>query len=323
MPNRYEGQKCPICQSYLFEEDDIVVCPICGAPQHRDCYQSLGHCGLAQHHDTPQQYDLAKARQAAQESNAPATESVAQVATIRCPRCQKEVPEDASFCAYCGAPVGENVPQTPRAPFGGANFMYGFDPYGGVHKKTDIDGITVEQAAEFVGANTHRYIPRFVQLGGKRRVSWNWAAFLLPYGWFFSRKQYKWGFLTAFIMLAATICLIPLQVSLTNAMAAMPSGTYILDALTEIVASGDIGTFEYVMLFLSNILALGTRILSGMFGDYAYRNHVVATVKKIEADEELDHAEAYRKKGGVNPLFLLAAYFIFDLISQFLLTILS
>ncbi len=316
MPNKYEGQKCPICQSYLFEEDDIVVCPICGAPQHRDCYQSIGHCGLAQYHDTPQQYNPEQARQAAQEAKAPAAETAAP--KTQCPHCQKEIPRDASFCSYCGAPMANGMQSLPRMPF-----VAVYNPLGGIHKETDIDGITARQAAEFVGANAQRYIPKFVQLGGKRRVSWNWAAFLLPYGWFFSRKQYKWGLFTALIMLAATFCLIPMQVVITNAMAAMPSNTYILDALTQIVSSGSVGAFEYGMMLFGNLLALATRILSGLFGDWAYRNHVVATVKKIEADDEVDNAEAYRKKGGVNPLLLLVSYFAFDMIAQLLLTLLS
>ena len=35
---------CGVCHAYLFEDDDVVYCPVCGAPHHRDCYKSIGHC---------------------------------------------------------------------------------------------------------------------------------------------------------------------------------------------------------------------------------------------------------------------------------------
>ena len=34
---------CAVCNAYLFEEDDVVYCPVCGAPHHRECYNSIGH----------------------------------------------------------------------------------------------------------------------------------------------------------------------------------------------------------------------------------------------------------------------------------------
>ena len=41
-----EGVSCVRCHAYLFPEDDIVYCPVCGAPHHRECYNQLGHCAL-------------------------------------------------------------------------------------------------------------------------------------------------------------------------------------------------------------------------------------------------------------------------------------
>ena len=33
----YTGLECPICGEKFTAQDDIVVCPECGAPHHRDC----------------------------------------------------------------------------------------------------------------------------------------------------------------------------------------------------------------------------------------------------------------------------------------------
>ena len=51
-----EGQKCPVCDAYLFDNDDVVFCPECGAPHHRECYHSIGHCAFESTHGTEQQY---------------------------------------------------------------------------------------------------------------------------------------------------------------------------------------------------------------------------------------------------------------------------
>ena len=44
----YKGVSCPVCKQEFKEGDDIVVCPVCGAPHHRACYHQLGHCALEQ-----------------------------------------------------------------------------------------------------------------------------------------------------------------------------------------------------------------------------------------------------------------------------------
>ena len=41
---KYYGCPCEGCGKPLTLQDDIVVCPDCGAPYHRDCYEKLGRC---------------------------------------------------------------------------------------------------------------------------------------------------------------------------------------------------------------------------------------------------------------------------------------
>ena len=46
----YINEKCPVCGKEFRQEDDIVVCPDCGTPHHRECYKQLGHCAHAEKH---------------------------------------------------------------------------------------------------------------------------------------------------------------------------------------------------------------------------------------------------------------------------------
>ena len=54
---KYYGCPCEGCGRPLALTDDIVVCPDCGAPYHRSCYEKMGLCihapahGAAAHGD--------------------------------------------------------------------------------------------------------------------------------------------------------------------------------------------------------------------------------------------------------------------------------
>ena len=54
----YVGLDCPACHRPFIEEDDIVVCPVCGAPHHRDCWNRLGHCACEESHGTDHELSL-------------------------------------------------------------------------------------------------------------------------------------------------------------------------------------------------------------------------------------------------------------------------
>ncbi|MBP0980525.1 MAG: hypothetical protein J6Q18_03075, partial [Oscillospiraceae bacterium] len=41
---KYEGLVCDVCGNPFDNESDIVVCPDCGTPHHRECWFQLGHC---------------------------------------------------------------------------------------------------------------------------------------------------------------------------------------------------------------------------------------------------------------------------------------
>ena len=42
--------KCPVCDKQFKKGDDVVVCPECGTPHHRECYEKEGHCHFADKH---------------------------------------------------------------------------------------------------------------------------------------------------------------------------------------------------------------------------------------------------------------------------------
>ena len=46
----YDNKVCDGCSDVMLEGDDIVVCPECGTPQHRECYKKNNQCVNAHLH---------------------------------------------------------------------------------------------------------------------------------------------------------------------------------------------------------------------------------------------------------------------------------
>ncbi|MCL1866958.1 MAG: hypothetical protein FWF82_06075 [Oscillospiraceae bacterium] len=42
--SRFTDWNCPVCYDKFAETDDVVVCPECGTPHHRDCFSEVGTC---------------------------------------------------------------------------------------------------------------------------------------------------------------------------------------------------------------------------------------------------------------------------------------
>ncbi len=47
---KFTGCSCVGCNNIFVETDDVVVCPVCGSPHHRACYNEHGKCANAEHH---------------------------------------------------------------------------------------------------------------------------------------------------------------------------------------------------------------------------------------------------------------------------------
>ena len=92
----YIGNKCPVCDKYFHIGDDIVVCPECGTPHHRECYENLSKCANDNLHS--QNYDYAK-----DDKN----DGNSDVAI--CKKCGYQNDKQAFFCNKCGFPLNENA----------------------------------------------------------------------------------------------------------------------------------------------------------------------------------------------------------------------
>lgn len=47
---RYENTECVFCKKIFTADDDVVTCPECGSPHHRECWSNNGKCANADKH---------------------------------------------------------------------------------------------------------------------------------------------------------------------------------------------------------------------------------------------------------------------------------
>ena len=300
------NENCAYCKAKLFSDDDVVYCPVCGAPHHRECYNSLEHCALEELHGTEREYSKLKELENTQIEPKETVNNI-ETDTTRCAKCGAEYPLSNQRCPKCGVP----------------NFMHMntavFDFYGGVPKKSIIeDDITAEEVRKFVLTYTHRYIPKFIQLKGNKKTSWNWMAFLFPSCWLFSRKMYKGGIITGTLTLVARLLSIPIQQKLLNlgVFDNAISYTQVFKNTADVIP--EIGTEFIILSVISSIITILVSIITAVSGDYLYKKHTVSSIKKIR-NESQDIDADYRKKGGVNVFLFLLSYLALSYLPTILL----
>lgn len=315
----HNGECCAYCKALLFSEDDVVYCPVCGAPHHRECYNALGHCALEQFHGTDKEYSRVKELEKIQQEHEQNTASNPKIShgadaqsiqpdTTRCKICGAEYPFEKSHCPQCGAPNFIRV--------NGAVF----DFYGGVPKETLIDDdITAEEIKKFVISNTQRYIPKFLKLSGGKKASWNWMAFLFPGCWMFSRKMYKGGVIFAVLQLISNLISLPFRLEIAYMGISANAASYAQVFQNFNDAFAEIKPLIIFSLFLSVLIDLAVRIVCGILGDYWYKKYTVASIREIRA-ESLDAELAYRKKGGVSVFAFLICYLALSYLPAIIVT---
>ena len=91
---RYTNQICDGCGKIFADGEDIVVCPECATPQHRECYKNNGGCVNAHRHSEGFTWT-------GTEIITPSPLATERVKTIPCPNCGYGNPEGSDHCKQC------------------------------------------------------------------------------------------------------------------------------------------------------------------------------------------------------------------------------
>ena len=179
----FTGFKCPVCEKKFTAGEDIVVCPVCGAPYHRDCYRDTGHCLFEEKHAEGIPWN-AETAQHAEEQRYDGS------AALRCPKCGTVNPPDGLFCQICGYRLHDGESGEPPGEIPNPISPNAYTtPYGGVSPDEELGGVSARELALYVGENSFYFIPHFKAISqGARTAGWNWPAFLFRGFYYLYRK---------------------------------------------------------------------------------------------------------------------------------------
>lgn len=302
---RYIGQKCPVCDKEFNGNDDIVVCPLCGTPHHRDCYKKNGECGNFDEHNKGFRWSPEEVQ-----AEIPSVEPQSEASSS-----QPQGNEGSPF----------NQQQAATAFYGTAPNPLSLFP------KELEDGVETEAVAEFVQVNAFKYIQNFFYVKSKRK-SFNWVAFLLAPYWFFYRKLHKIGAIFLGIILLSTVLFsVPdATKNLSNDMyefvlkyetVERPETKENLDSFiseykedfSAVFKNNPVGTALYAAQ-LSVLLIM--HLLAGFTANKWYCKHTVKKIRKIKSETQDTNQQKllYFKEGGISLSATIIAILGYELV---------
>lgn len=296
------GKKCPICDNNFHAYDDVVVCPDCGTPYHRECYDSKGECIFKDLHGV----EVPKCDSTDTNENTTTTDDTV------CPFCGHQNRKDALFCDHCGSSMRGTTRNTTTA------VPIFFDPMAGVNPEEEFeDGVTAGEVAKYVKNNTPYYVYIFNRIkknGGIGKI--NFAAFLFSGGWMLYRKQYVMGAIitaiVATIMIASTFLSMTYSTDIMDSVLTSVGLSYdatmeeLLQNSVEIrSAFNALGGKDQLLCMLPmglDFIGFVISVILGVFGNKMYYKHCIKEVKKIKEDKEstIPASERLQTQGGVN-----------------------
>ena len=310
---RYTGNHCPVCEQAFTDTDDIVVCPDCGTPYHRDCWKKVGACMHRSEHAAGFEWQPEigpEAVKAAHEATCPNCGTRNTPGTARCSHCGCPLPRSEADSADAAKPE-EQVPIYARDPSAVNNRSaapgphietYSADREGGIYRREigpedTIDGIKAKDWAAYVGRSPMYYLMQFFRMSiTNRKVAVCLSAFLFGPAYLFYRKMWKEGLLTAILTIVLSIPTFIEIISVFNPslLGAMPLGW--LPAAVNVCA----------------VASWALNIILGLFAVSWYRREAKKNIDRIYADYPDGEArtDALLQKGGTN---LLAALLYFGI----------
>ena len=302
----YINEICPVCKRQFGSDDDIVVCPDCGTPHHRDCWNIKKACeNSALHGEGFEWKPMAVKNQPAENPSVVAE--------------TKSTSEGGTFAALPRMTMAESEEDIENLLLRGLGYQ----------KDETVDGISVGDAALYIQQGARGYIRKFKT----KKFSFNWAAFFFSPAWFFYRKLYKAGAIILAVFVALALFTYPMIEKLDEQTAALES------KITQIV--GDEKNFSssvlaqnedllneskallkgYALYFLINMLAPG--LVSALIANELYKKKMIRDIKDIKEDSKDEDTQFEKalimQKGGVSLMWGAVVLFASSYLPELLL----
>lgn len=341
----FKGLKCPICNTPFEDDDDIVVCPQCGAPHHRECYEEDGHCYYEEKHKDNFNYN--KFIEEQEKTNNKSSETDEPVsAVIKCPVCGEINPGSYLYCRKCNSQLRDNQNYYRQGQGGGANangpgqrtprpdevpfLSVMYDPMAGFDPAEEMDeGVTAGELAKYTQKNSNYFLRVFAGIRDFNKSKFNFSAFLFSGAYMLYRKMYKLG--TIFTCIVGLLIVLPILIEnlpvfgwqdiFTEASANINSTDYISFSNEFAANLSALSLEKQFVFYLPSVLSIIKwvfMIIAGAIANKSYFKDSVRKVKTIKENNTGDEKELGRKihtAGGVNTAAAIVALVCYIIVS--------
>ncbi len=319
----YTKYNCPVCNKPFRDNDDVVVCPECGAPHHRECYAANNRCFYSDKHGQGYEFDNCQNLNQDNEN------------TKKCPICGTPNENDSIFCNHCGVNLKDI--EFKDMPFNNIHSDFNtqqpkvrvinFEP---INPNEQIaDNVTVGEVATFVQTSVPYYLRVFSNIKNFSKSRFNFGAFLFSGFYLLYRKQYKLGAIITLIMFATLIT----NIAITNTAEytqiysmlldlSKNSSSYsdLLNSLQEIVPT--LSSKELLICYLPSVLQIIEYFLMFFVGFIANRTYYKFTIGKIKeikskVQDQEEQQKLFLAHGGVNKALVVCAIIAYVIITMF------
>ena len=273
----FKKSSCAKCGEAFDENSDIVVCPVCGAPHHRECWKETGQCAFEEKHSEgyewqPEKMYIGSVQLPSDQQSGSSEESVI------CPNCGRSTKKSEKYCEYCGYYIYEETdPFSEDSVRNNLEELFPFDP------GETILGVPAGDIKRFVGNMWIYYIPRFLRMShSKSPISFNFTAFLAHGFWFVSRRMYLPGILMIMGVAGASIY----QAYFASIISTLSGTRLALGSMISLILSG----MEFLIMILSGLL--GNRLYMNFCARKIKKINSQLTAKKASAEEFNSHLES-------------------------------
>lgn len=353
----YYNYRCPVCDKQFDKDSEIVVCPVCGAPHHRECYEVNMRCHFEDRHaegfDFKAEYSEHKEDTGTQHNTEYKTDYNKNNDTrnpysssdiIACKNCGTFNVASNDVCSNCGAelekgtrqqhydrhtqeqntpPYGRNAQQSPFPTFI-------FDPMGGLNPEEDLgDGVTAGEVSKFTKNNSPFFCRLFHQIKNTGKSRFSFVGFFFHGGWMLYRKMYKLGAFITALMAVMIIGQLYIETFYTGLMTDLVAATSdvgyfgMYDALAQFFSSRSQGDQIVLGLYaLASFGQIAVRIICALCANRWYYKHCKKQITNIKTESGTKEAadSALQTKGGVNgalALSLVVTYIVISFLPTF------
>lgn len=275
---RYNHENCSCCDVVFDEHSDIVVCPDCGTPVHRHCWQAAGACPNAHSHGG--EFFWQPTQAVPEKLNDEKTKNL-------CDQCGEYTEPGMPFCGGCGAEQGHSSPIEMFSQLSVEReqaFLRDFPAHWVNGKQVCAGDVVAGQPVEEIclqlrsnQRTTERYLSRFAR---QRKLGWNWAAFAFGPYWLFFRKLFKPALVFGAIALIGVFVMAPINEALFGLVETYGTNPPQAWALMW----GILRTYQWQAI-VAGALWLVARFAAALFGDRLLQGKIKDNIEKIKRED--------------------------------------